>query len=181
MFYTIHSLSLFCLGVLLYIFPVHEWLCHCAIIVSAFVLICLYIVYMSQYLYLWVLYTIYSLVLLHISNLVLSLSCARVVLSMHHCYILVFTNIFVHIIYMFEEVCLSTLYNIRLGCAPYWEYFHIYFLYMINSATVSPYLSTLINKSWLLPLCLNLLFSCHMHWNISSSLISQYTVYLLLF
>ena len=134
MFYTIHYLSLFCLGVLLYIFPVHEWLCHCAIIVSAFVLICLCIVYMSLYLYLWVLYTIYSLVLLHIRNLVLSLSCARVVLSMHHCYILVFTDIFVHIIY----ICLKKY---------VWVLYTIYALVVLHTGNIFIYISFI----WLIP------------------------------
>ena len=46
---------------------------------------------------------------------------------------------FVHIIAMFTDKLLRTLYNLLLGFNPSWEYCNMYFLYMIDCVTVSQF------------------------------------------
>ena len=72
---------------------------------------------------------------------------------------------FVLIVRMFTEIRLWSLYNLLLVCTSSWEYFHIYVLYMIYSATSSPSSLKCIHTSVLALVCLYLPFSCRMHWN----------------
>ena len=115
-FYTIRSLSFFCLGTYIYIYPVHEWFWHCKIIISVFVLL-----YMCMHWYVCVCFSVYSFVALFLDNFVMYLYSARVVLPLRHPCICVCINIFMNNISEFAEICMFTLYNIILGWNPSWE------------------------------------------------------------
>ena len=80
-------------------------------------------------------------------------------------YIYVFIIILMNIISMFTEICLYILYYLILGCTPSWGYYHIYFLYMIYSSTISTSALTYMHDIWLTLLCFNLMFSYYMNWN----------------
>ena len=56
---------------------------------------------------------------------------AWVIPPLHHSYIYFCINMFVKIISIFTAIYLCNSYYILLGCNPYWEYCHTYFLYNI--------------------------------------------------
>ena len=86
-FYTIRSMNIFCIGAFIYIYSVHEWFYHSAIIISVFLLVGLFLIYLCMHWYVCVFFKIYSLIPINIRNLVLYLSCDWVILPPCCCYI----------------------------------------------------------------------------------------------
>ena len=74
-FYTIYSLIVLSPDDFFYIYPVHRLLYHCIIVISLFLLICLCILHLCLQKYVCVLNMIYSLIVLHLGNFFIYISC----------------------------------------------------------------------------------------------------------
>ena len=114
-FYTVHSMSLICVGnLILYLFS--EWLfCYRVFIIYVFLFIYLYIVYLCFQKYVCVLYSIFSLFVINPGNLVIFIYLLWVIIPLFH-HNIVTVNILV------DEHSLVWIYNLFFAWIKTWMF-----------------------------------------------------------
>ena len=128
----IHSFLLICLFILHYIIPESIFIVEFVIYIPCAwvifpplhnyicVFLCLFKWYLCMNLYVCVVYTIYYLVIIRLGKFAIYISCVKVSIPLNCWYICVFIDFFVHIISIFTEICLNTIYYLILDFTPYW-------------------------------------------------------------